>query len=49
MPVTIIPAYKPDKIIVTIKGQLWAYGRQMVVVDDGGGKEYQKIFLNTGK
>lgn len=44
MPVVIIPAYKPDKTLVTITDQLWAYGCQMVVVDDGSGKEYQQIF-----
>lgn len=44
MSVVIIPAYKPDETLITITGQLWAYGCQMVVVDDGSGKEYQKIF-----
>lgn len=44
MSVVIIPAYKPDETLVTITDQLWAYGCQMVVVDDGSGEEYQKIF-----
>lgn len=44
MPVVIIPAYKPDKTLITITDQLWAYGCQMIVVDDGSGKEYQQIF-----
>lgn len=44
MPVVIIPAYKPDKTLVAITDQLWAYGCQMVIVDDGSGKEYQQIF-----
>ena len=44
MPVVIIPAYKPDKTLVTITEQLWTYGCQILVVDDGSGKEYQKIF-----
>lgn len=44
MSVVIIPAYKPDKTLVTITDQLWAYGCQMVVVDDGSGEGYQEIF-----
>lgn len=44
MSVVIIPAYKPDETLVTITDQLWAYGCQMVLVDDGSGEEYQKIF-----
>lgn len=44
MLVVIIPAYKPDKTLVTITDQLWAYGCQMVVVDDGSGRECQQIF-----
>lgn len=44
MPVVVIPAYKPDQTFVTIADQLWAYGCQMVVVDDGSGEEYQQIF-----
>lgn len=44
MSVVIIPAYKPDETLVTITGKLWVYGCQMVVVDDGSGEEYQKIF-----
>lgn len=44
MSAVIIPAYKPDEALVTITDQLWAYGCQMVVVDDGSGEEYQKIF-----
>lgn len=44
MSVVIIPAYKPDGTLVAIADQLWANGCQMVVVDDGSGEEYQKIF-----
>ena len=44
MSVVIIPAYKPDETLVAITSKLWAYGCQMVVVDDGSGEEYQKIF-----
>lgn len=44
MAVVIIPAYKPDQTLVEIADQLWSCGCEMVVVDDGSGSEYQKIF-----
>lgn len=44
MQVVVIPAYKPDQTFVTITGQLWEYGCQMVVVDDGSGEEYGQVF-----
>lgn len=48
MSIVIIPAYKPDETLVTITDQLWAYGCGMVVVDDGSGEEYRKIFDKVG-
>lgn len=48
MSVVIIPAYKPDITLVTITDQLWAYGCQIIVVDDGSGEEYQQIFDQIG-
>lgn len=44
MSVVIIPAYKPDETLAIITDQLWAYGCQIVVVDDGSGEEYQSVF-----
>lgn len=44
MSVVIIPAYRPDQSLVTITDQLWAYGCRMIVVDDGSGEEYRKVF-----
>lgn len=44
MSVVIIPAYKPDKTLIAITDQLWSYGCQMIVVDDGSGREYGQIF-----
>lgn len=44
MSVVIIPAYKPDETLVTITDQLWSYGYQIIVIDDGSGEEYQRIF-----
>lgn len=48
MPVVIIPAYKPDKTLVAITDQLWAYGCRIIVVDDGSGEEYRQIFDQAG-
>lgn len=44
MSVVIIPAYKPDRTLIAITDRLWAYGCQIIVVDDGSGEEYQQIF-----
>lgn len=44
MSVVIIPAYKPDETLVAITDKLWAYGCQIIVVDDGSGNEYEHIF-----
>lgn len=44
MSVVIIPAYKPDKTLITITDQLWGYGCRIVVVDDGSGDKYKPIF-----
>lgn len=48
MSVVIIPAYKPDKMLVAITDKLWAYGCQIIVVDDGRGEEYQQVFDKIG-
>lgn len=37
-----IPAYKPDQNLTAITDKLWAYGYQIIVVDDGRGEEYQQ-------
>ena len=44
MDVVIIPAYKPETILPFLVEQVRTYGRQVIVVDDGSGKEYQNIF-----
>lgn len=44
MAVVIIPAYKPERILKTLVEKLWAEGCQIVVVDDGSGREYSEIF-----
>lgn len=40
----LIPAYQPDKRLIEIAEQLTAKGFQVVVVDDGSGKEYADVF-----
>lgn len=44
MAVVIIPAYKPDRALLDVTNQLWMHGCQIVVVDDGSGKQYDSIF-----
>lgn len=44
MSVVIIPAYKPDERLTDIVNRLWEYGCEIIVVDDGSGGEYTKIF-----
>lgn len=44
MSVVIIPAYKPDQNLTAITDKLWAYGCQIIVVDDGSGEEHQQVF-----
>ncbi|AEE95334.1 hypothetical protein [Mahella australiensis] len=45
--IALIPAYKPEPILVDLAGQLKAQGMQVVVVDDGSGKEYKRTFAAT--
>lgn len=44
MAVVILPAYKPNEVLVSIADQLWTCGYRIIVVDDGSGEEYQPIF-----
>ena len=44
MAVVIIPAYKPDRMLVTIVEKLWVYGCEIIVVDDGSGSPYAPVF-----
>lgn len=44
MSVVIIPAYKPDKVLIMLAEKLWKYGCRIIVVDDGSGEAYQAIF-----
>lgn len=44
MSVVVLPAYQPDETLVEITDKLWPYGCRMIVVDDGSGEEYRRIF-----
>lgn len=47
MPVIIIPAYKPEKMLLTVVERLLLCDCQVIVVDDGSGEEYREIFDET--
>lgn len=42
--VIVIPAYQPDETLTYLADQIWTLGYQIIVVDDGSGSEYQRIF-----
>lgn len=44
MDVVLIPAYKPDKELIKLVEELHSEGLQILIVDDGSGKEYEDIF-----
>ena len=46
--VALIPAYKPQPNLLAIAQGLSACGMQVVVVDDGSGREYDQIFQKLG-
>lgn len=48
MTTVIIPAFQPDKILISIAEKLWALGYIIVIVDDGSGEEYRNIFEAAG-
>lgn len=43
----LIPAYKPDRKLINIAQELVRYGFNVVIVDDGSGKEYADIFCEV--
>ena len=40
----IIPAYKPDECLIGLTEQVCDRGWQLIVVNDGSGDDYDKIF-----
>lgn len=45
----VIPAYQPEEVLLKIVKVLSAYGLQTIVVDDGSGAAYQRLFEELGK
>ena len=45
--IALIPAYKPTAILPELIGNLKEYGFSVVLVDDGSGADYEKIFSLT--
>lgn len=42
--VVIIPAYLPDEKLKSVVDEVYELGYRIIVVDDGSGREYEKIF-----
>ncbi len=40
----ILPAYQPDETLIRLVKRLWVRGYSIVVVDDGSGEAYERIF-----
>lgn len=45
--IILIPAYKPDEALISTVAELREMGYDLVIVDDGGGEEYYKIFRSV--
>ena len=49
MDLVLIPAYEPDEQLVILARRLTQAGLQVLVVDDGSGRDYREIFARTGE
>lgn len=49
MDLVLIPAYEPDEQLVRLAKELHRHGLQVLVVDDGSGKDYQDVFNRTAQ
>ncbi len=47
--IALIPAYKPSDVLLTLVHDLCESGLAVVVVDDGGGAEFEEIFTKCEK
>ena len=44
--IALIPSYEPDNHLLPLVEELFDNGFSIVVVDDGSGKDYERIFLS---
>ena len=49
MDLVLIPAYEPEKQLITLARQLQGHGLQVLVVNDGSGNAYEDIFAQTAQ
>lgn len=47
--IVLIPAYQPDRKLITTLKELVERGLPALVVDDGSGSEYDAVFIEAGK
>ncbi len=47
--VILIPAYRPDDVLTGIAKRLSGMGYDILVVDDGSGRDYADVFLRVGE
>ena len=49
MDLVLIPAYEPENQLVALVRQLQSHGLQVLVVNDGSGREYDDIFSQAAR
>ena len=47
--IALIPAYKPGPFLLELAQKLWDNGFYVVIVDDGSGPQYEKLFFECSK
>ena len=47
--VALIPAYKPGPFLLELAENLWESGFSVVIVDDGSGPQYERLFFECSK
>ena len=43
--IALIPAYKPGPFLLELAKKLWETGFSVIIVDDGSGPQYEKLFF----
>ena len=47
--IALIPAYKPGPFLLELAENLWESGFSVVIVDDGSGPQYEKLFFECSR